>query len=65
MQELSQNGAMTAYIGKDFTQTNTVIDISVSSAGDRKSNLARCWQISFLSMDASDRNYSCINQSSE
>ena len=27
MQELSQNGAMTAYIGKDFTQTNTVIDI--------------------------------------
>ena len=27
MQELSQNGAMTAYIGKDFIQTNTVIDI--------------------------------------
>ena len=27
MQELSQNGAMTAYIGKNFTQTNTVIDI--------------------------------------
>ena len=27
MQQLSQNGTMTAYIGKDFTQTNTIIDI--------------------------------------
>ena len=27
MQQLSQDGAMTAYIGKDFTQVNTIIDI--------------------------------------
>ena len=27
MQELSKNGAMTAYVGKDFTQMNTVVDV--------------------------------------